>query len=216
MLNILIVDDHPSVMEGTKAMLEKDSSLHAVLSHNPLDVVEMIKNQTFDVLLFDLHMPGMNGIELTKAVLSEDPDAVILIYTGVDISPHFNKLMEAGVSGFLSKTATQEQLITAIRCAGRREAVIPFQLLKELRKDSYKLSDAEEADDIAFSTKDRVLLKELAKGKSNREMAEKLIMSQRSLEYGLTRLFQKLKVRSRIEAVSKAKQVGILMDEDFI
>lgn len=74
-------------------------------------------------------MPKMNGIELTKMILEFDPDANILIYTGYDVISHFNLLTDAGASGFISKTCTREQLLTAIRCSLRDEAVIPIQLL---------------------------------------------------------------------------------------
>lgn len=215
-MKILIVDDHPSVMEGTKVMLEKEPDFEITLCQSPSQAQTIIRQQPFDIMLFDLYMPEMNGIELTRAVISLVPDAIVLIYTGSDIATLFNKMIEAGASGFISKTATQEQLVTVIRCAARKEAVIPFSLLRELRRDTFRLSEVEEEGKVALNDKDQLLLREIAKGKGNREMAENMLMSQRSLEYALTRLFQKLKVSSRIQAVERAKELGILLHDDFI
>ncbi len=93
-------------------------------------------------------MPKLNGIELTKLILQKDPDAVVLIYTGFDIVAHYNLLIESGVSGFISKTATKEQLITAIRCALREEVVIPLQLLKQLKRIDASPSSSEGQHDL--------------------------------------------------------------------
>jgi len=143
------------------------------------------------------------------------PDAVILIYSGFEIAPHFNLLMEAGVSGFISKTSTRDELIIALRCAARRQAVIPMWLLKQLRRHEIKVQGNNELDTTTFTQEEDRLLRELAKGKSNKEISQTLMISQRSLEYGLTDLFQKLKVSSRVEAIKRAKALGILPAEDL-
>ena len=78
-------------------------------------------------------MPNLNGLEVTKGILKHDPDAAIIIYTGFDIEPHFNLLLENNISGIISKTASKEQMITTIRCAKRKEVVIPLGLFRQLR-----------------------------------------------------------------------------------
>lgn len=216
MIRILIVDDHPSVMEGTRAMLQKASDMDVTICSSAKEALGLIGGEPFDILLFDLYMPEMNGLDLAKTVLASHPEAVILIYTGYDITPHFNMFMEAGISGFVSKTATQEQLFTAIRCALRGEVVLPLNLLKELRREMV-MPGADKPDASAQVTpKDTEILKHLAKGLSNREIAERMLMSQRSLEYNLTQMFQKLGVKSRVEAVVRAKELRIVLSDDFI
>ncbi|HVJ48364.1 response regulator transcription factor, partial [Desulfitobacterium sp.] len=125
MIEILLVDDHPSVGEGTKSMIEQKSDMKVTVVTSSTDALEVLKSRTFDVLMFDLNMPVINGLELTRRVVAINSDIPILIYTGYDISSYFNILIEARVSGFISKTASREQLVTAIRCALRGEAVIP-------------------------------------------------------------------------------------------
>ncbi|WP_047150380.1 response regulator transcription factor [Aneurinibacillus tyrosinisolvens] len=216
MIRILLVDDHPSVMEGTKMLLEQEEDIKVFLAYSGKEALEMSKAQQFDVMLFDLHMPDINGVDLAKQVLSIVPDAIILIYTGFEFKNHFNLMIEAGISGFILKTANKEQLVMAVRCALLGEVILPLSLVKQLRRTTVHISEAKSGVETqAISNKEHEILKEIAKGKSNKEIAETVIMSQRSLEYCLTNLFQKLNVKSRIEAAIKAKEMGLLTDTDF-
>jgi two-component system, NarL family, competent response regulator ComA len=216
MIKILLVDDHPSVMEGTKMLLEQEEDMNVSLAYSGEQALEMATTQPFDVMLFDLHMPDMNGIDLAKQVLSVQPDAVILIYTGFESKNLFNLLIESGISGFMLKTVNKEQLVRNVRCALQGEVILPLSLVKQLRRTTFHESDSKkEIDAEAISNKEYNILKEIAKGKSNKEIAENLLISQRSLEYSITNIFQKLNVKSRIEAAMKAKQIGLLSDQDI-
>lgn len=218
MIDILLVDDHPAVMEGTKMILELEGDMVVHLANSAEGVLEMVESRSFDVMLFDLHIADANGIDLAKQVLRMNSAAIILIYTGYEFNNYFNRMVETGIFGFILKTTNREQLVTAIRCALRGEVILPLSLVKQLRRTTLNESAAanEEQETSTISDKEYEILKEIAKGKSNKEIAEILLMSQRSLEYGLTHLFQKLKVKSRMEAAIKAKQIGILVDADFI
>ncbi|ANY72526.1 DNA-binding response regulator [Paenibacillus ihbetae] len=217
MIEILLVDDHPSVMEGTKMLLEQEQDMRVTLACTPEQAIQLVTSQHFDVMLIDMHMPGMNGIDLAKRILELMPDAIMLIYTGFEVGYHFNLIMDAGLSGFVLKTAGKEQLVTAVRCALRGEVVLPLGLVKQLRRTTGTvLERAPGSQAQSITNKEYDILKEIARGKSNKEIAGTIMMSQRSLEYCLTSLFQKLSVKSRIEAAMKAKQLGILSDVDFV
>lgn len=214
-MEILLVDDHRSVVEGTKMLIESEPDMSVTVETDVFVVTDLIRLKQFDVILFDLYMPNINGADLAHKVLEVVPDAIILIYSGFDIAPHFNLLMESGVSGFISKTSAREQLIQAIRCAARKEAIVPMQLLKQLRRQEIVVQGDKENEKTTFGKKEEKLLRELAKGHSNKEISKTLLISQRSLEYSLTELFQKLNVNSRVEAIKKAKHLGILPTEDL-
>lgn len=216
MYHILLVDDHPSVMEGTKMILEQEGDLMVTLANSGDKALSLVEGQHFDVMLIDLHMPDVNGIDLAKKILAVVPDAVILTYTGYDFSSHINLMIEAGIGGLVHKTSNKEQLVTAVRCALRGEVVLPISLLKQMRRMTGQgLEDTIDTEASSITGKEYKILKYIAKGKSNKEIAEEVIMSQRSLEYCLTNLFQKLNVKSRIEAAMKAKNLGLLSDLDF-
>jgi len=219
MIKILLVDDHPSVGEGTKHMIEQEEDMVVTAIHSAGEALQLIKTQSYDLMLFDLNMPVISGLELSKRVISMDPNTIILIYTGYEIGPHFNMLIEAGVSGFINKASTREQLIDAVRCALRGDAVIPISLLKQLRRNEIRVKKAEDnqhIEEVSINEKEQEILQEVANGKSNKEIAAQLLMSQRTVEYNLTRIFEKLSVRSRSEAVSVAKKIGLIQNEEFI
>ncbi|MFC4387856.1 response regulator [Gracilibacillus marinus] len=216
MINVLIVDDHLAVGQGTKAIIEQEEDIEATIIIDSDQVLDIIKVNTFDIYLIDLYMPKVNGIELTKIIMQVDPDAKILIYTGFDLIAHYNLLVEAGVAGFISKDTTEEQLITAIRCAMREEAVIPLSLLRQLRRTEVRPSSDEglqNLGDITLSSKEQEILDGISKGLTNKVIAMNLSMSQRTIEYHLTKIFSKLNVGSRTEALLKAKEFGLLSEQ---
>jgi two-component system competent response regulator ComA len=210
MIHILIVDDHHLVGEGTKKMLEAEQDFWAELVTSSAEVEQIIEQRTYDVYLFDLYMPNLNGIELSKRILQKQPNAKIVIYTGYEIGPFFNHLIESGITGFVSKTATSEQLITAIRCALRDEAVIPVHLLRQLHLCEVKANIAESEKYVALSQLEQEILIEVANGLSNKDIAKKHHISQRSVERHLSRIFTKLHVSSRLEAIRKGEKLGLI------
>jgi two-component system, NarL family, competent response regulator ComA len=146
-------------------------------------------------------------------VLAIDPNANILIFSDFDHYPYLDLLMESGAVGFIPKIATKEQLIRAIRCALNREVIVPYSWLKDIyngekpwvKRKMYK-------DKISLTDKEKNIMKELIKGKTNKEMAQTLFMGQRSFEYSLTKIFRKLGVQTRVEAVVKVKEMGLIED----
>lgn len=218
LIRVLLVDDHPSVGEGTKNMIEQEDDMNVTVVTSSVKALELLGEEAFDIMLFDLNMPVINGLELTRRVIAINSDTPILIYTGYDISSHFNLLIEAGISGFISKTISHEQLIIAIRAALRGEALIPISLLKQLKRMDTRIviSESEKSvEDISINQKEQEILQEVARGKSNKEVAQNVLMSQRTVEYHLTRIFGKLNVRSRAEAVVEAKRLGLVHDKEF-
>ncbi|MFD0588867.1 response regulator [Paenibacillus sp. GCM10027627] len=216
MIRILLVDDHPSVGEGTKTMIEQDDDMKVTVALSALEALDKVHMEPFDIILCDLNMPGISGLELTKRLIQNDPERKVVIYSGYEIGTHFNLLVESGVSGFISKTASREQLHNSIRCALRGEAVIPISLLKQLRRHEVSISRPElSIEDVSINEKEMTILHEVAAGVSNKELAIMLHVSQRNVEYQLTKIFEKLNVRSRSEAIREAKRLGLISMEQY-
>jgi two-component system, NarL family, competent response regulator ComA len=215
MVNILIVDDHLSIIEGTKMLLEQEPDFKITVENSSLNAMNLIKLNHYDALLFDLYMPHLNGLELAKQALAYNPDLTVLIYTGFDIKPHFNLLVEAGVAGFLSKTSSRDELVTNIRCALKKQVVLPLSLVRELRRPGIIADSSTSNERVILTTNEEQILIELSKGKSTREIASTLAMSQRSLEYNLTTLYQKFGVRTRVDTIAKAKKLGLIPEEEL-
>ncbi|MWC29999.1 response regulator transcription factor [Paenibacillus sp. MMS18-CY102] len=219
MIRVLLVDDHPSVGEGTRHMIEQDPDIKVTIVFSGMEALNKLEQESFDLMLFDLNMPVISGLELTKRVTLANADAIVLIYTGYDLASHYNMLMDSGVSGFISKAATREQLVTAIRCALRGEAVVPVHLLKQLRRSEVRFQQTDgngkTVEEVSINEKEQLILREVASGGSNKEIAAKLFISQRTVEYNLTRIFEKLGVRSRSEAIVEANRLGLINERDL-
>ncbi|MCU5461494.1 response regulator transcription factor [Bacillus cereus] len=213
MISVLVVDDHVAVGLGTKALIERYDDIKADVLHNSEEVSKFIQNKQYDVYLIDLQMPKINGMVLSKYILNVQPEAAILIFTGFDVLAHYNLLIDNGVLGVLSKTSSEEQVINAIRHAVKKEVVLPYQLVRQLRIteniSNMGIEDGPERT-VSLNKEEKKILVEVSNGKTNRELAEILNLSQRSVEYKLTDIFHKLQVSSRMEAVQKAQELGII------
>ncbi|HDR8261915.1 TPA: response regulator transcription factor [Bacillus cereus] len=219
MISVLVVDDHVAVGLGTKALIEKYDDMNVEVVHDSTEVEQLLKGKTYDVYLIDLQMPNINGLDLSKKIINLHPDASILIFTGFDIFSHYNLLMENGVLGVLSKTSSEEQVITSIRHAVKKEVVLSYQLVRQLRiKEAISNitnKDGAITNQISLNEDEKRILIEVSKGRTNKELAEILNLSQRSVEYKLTDIFHKLKVSSRMEAVQKAKELWLIPSLDL-
>ncbi|QTL52731.1 MULTISPECIES: response regulator transcription factor [Priestia] len=209
MINILIVDDHPAVAQGTKFILEQNGKVKAHIINDPFEVLENISENEYDIVILDLHMPGLNGIDLAK-LINQKSKAKIIIYTGYDVENYFNLLIESGVIGFVSKASSANGLINAVNGALNDEAVIPVTLLRQLRRTSLKIQGDQMNIDVTINEEEQTILIEIEKGSTNREISQKLHVSQRTIEHRLTSIFQKLNVNSRVQAVLKAKELGLI------
>lgn len=214
MISVLVVDDHMAVGLGTKALIEKYEDMQVDFRQDSKEIEELLTYKKYDVYIIDLQMPEINGLELAKSILSIHTEAAILIFTGYDVDSHYNILMENGILGVLSKTSSESQVITAIRHAVKKEVVLPYQFVRQLRivasLSNVKKEGVEGKAYVPLNEIEKQIIIEVSKGKTNKELAGVLNLSQRSVEYKLTDIFSKLHVSSRMEAVQKAKQLGII------
>ena len=125
MISVLVVDDHVAVGLGTKALIERYDDIEADVFHDSEEIREVMHNKQYDVYLIDLQMPKINGLELSKYILSVQPEAAILIFTGFDVLPHYNLLIDNGVLGVLSKTSSEKEVVNAIRHASTANGIQP-------------------------------------------------------------------------------------------
>ena len=209
MITILVVDDHSIVGEGTKTLLESEPDFRVDFFGSSTEAINIIREKKHDVYLLDLDMPELSGIALTKEILTRNLDAKVLIYTGHDLLSHFNYLVQEGVSGFVSKSSSTQQLIRTIRGVIDGQAVIPLELLYELRRTQNNKC-TEIGREINLTEKEEEILMKVAEGLSNEKIAEDIFMSRRTVERHLTNIFKKLNVSSRVEVIAKARLLGLI------
>lgn len=198
MVNILLVDDHYLVGEGTKGMLEEeDFSVHYVSVASK--VLEF--DRKFDLYIIDIHMPDMSGIELAKKLLEKDKQTKVILYTGFPNHESLHLFTDIGISGVISKTATASELISLIHSVLTGYTIVPLSIFQV---------DPINTNIKGFTEKELNILKYISEGLINKEIAAKLFLADRSVEYRLTKIYRKLGVSTRSEAVKKAIDLKLL------
>jgi two-component system competent response regulator ComA len=209
MISILIVDDHPVLGAGTKRLIDQENDMKATFVMSGQEALQKMKDEEFDLFIYDMHLPELDGLHLARQTTSNAP---ILIYSGFDLTSYLSLLIQAGVVGIINKTSSPQQLIRSIRDALEGTASIPFSLFKQMSivEGFSKTPDEAAPELIPLSAKEISILERVLEGKSNKELAELFYISQRTVEYHLTNIFIKLKVHSRAEAVVAAQKQCLL------
>ena len=206
MIRVLLVDDYRVLTSGMKEILKK-YNMEVIVCHEGNEALDLLKNQEvhIDVFLYDLKMPGMNGLELSLKTLEIEPQSkIIIMFSGDEIHSYFNKLIEAGVKGFIDKSYTDSMIASSILLCLKGAVLFPDGLLQKLRLDS-DLSVDEHLTDTELD-----ILQKVASGKTNKEIAADLQMSTRNVEYHLSKIYKKLKVTSRYCAVKKGTMLNLI------
>nr|MDH3174964.1 response regulator transcription factor [Bacillus pumilus] len=213
MKKILVIDDHPAVMEGTKSILESDQQL-SVDCLSPDAEAAFLKTHDFsiyDVILMDLNLGDINGMDIAKQILETNQQVKIIIYTGYEVDDYFEEAIRVGLHGAISKTETKDKIIEYIHRTLQGEVVIQLSYLKKLiSQQQEKPEQAQQTDHELLTERECLILREVEKGYTNQEIADVLHLSKRSIEYSLTSIFNKLNVGSRTEAVLIAKSESVL------
>jgi len=211
MINILVVDKHELVGEGIKNILSSEPKFNVELMACSEKAYKVISKKKYEVYIFDLNMPKMNGLELAKNVLVNKPDAKVIILTDSEVSSYINDFIDHGVSGFISKFYSKDQLIRSVWSTIEGQVTIPIALFAQLRLAEYEV-ELENGKKITLTEKEQEILVEVSKGLSNKETAENVYMSKRNLERNLTTIYKKLRVDSRGEALVRAFELGLIPD----
>ncbi|MFJ7734006.1 response regulator [Lysinibacillus sp. NPDC097231] len=203
MIDILIVDDHPVVLDGTKTLLQDLTDVRIDTEQDSAAVLSRMDAQSFRLFLIDINMKPINGIQLSEMIKKKQPEALILLYTGYELSDYYELLVEKKIDGLLSKLATKEQVIQTIQAALRGEILLSADFLDFVQQRS-NLPNVQK--DILLSDKEQEILQLVAQGCTNKAIASAIGVTQRTVENYLSKLFVKLNVESRAEAVIVAKE----------
>ncbi|APH03859.1 response regulator transcription factor [Bacillus weihaiensis] len=212
MLYILVIDDHPAVREGTKAILEAEEGVKVDCLAPPytIEVLKKIDFSQYDVLLMDLNLGDVNGMDLSVEILRLSTKSKIILYTGYDVEDYFEEALQIGIYGAVSKTESKDKLLDYIRHAIEGEIVLSYDYFKKVLTQNEIHTKKKETHEYIFSDREVAILQEVEKGLTNQEIADSLHLSKRTIEYSLTAIFNKLNVSSRTEAVLIAKSKGLL------
>jgi len=209
-IKILIADDHPVVREGLFAMLSREHDFYVVgEASDGVEAVDKAQQLSPDVVLMDLRMPEIDGVEAMRQIKSVRPDIKFIILTTYSDDEYIFRGIEAGARAYLLKDAPREELFKAIRAVHRGESliqpVIASRLLDRFTELSRRAPSGEE-----LSQRELEVLQLMAKGTANKEIGVQLSITQSTVKTHVTSIFQKLGVSDRTEAVTQALKRGII------
>ena len=204
-ITILIVDDHPVVRDGLRGMFANEDGFEVVgEAGNGRDAVDRALAFHPDVILMDLRMPEMSGVSAIKELAEKKVESRVLVLTTFDTDSDVLPAIEAGATGFLLKDAPREELLRAVRAAARGEAVLSPRVGARL------LDQVREPGKEAVSQRELEVLRLVASGSTNREVAERLFISEATVKTHLLHIYSKLGVNDRAGAVGAAFESGLL------
>ena len=216
-IRIVIADDHALVREGTRQILEDHPGLEVVgEAQDGEEAVAIVSRLQPDVVLMDIAMPKLNGIEATRLIKKESPATSVLILTAYDDDQYIFALLDAGAAGYLLKNVRGEELAQAVRAVAEGESVLHPAIAAKVIKRYTSLSRAPVQEEVdSLSDRESEVLAMAARGLSNKMIARELSLSDRTVQVHLSNVFGKLGVASRTEAVITALQRGLLRLEEI-
>ncbi len=211
MVRVLIADDHPVFRFGLRTLLKADPMMEVVgEATNGEDAITQAFSLQPDVILMDLNMPGMSGIEAARRILAEHPEVHILVLTMFDDDDSVFAAMRSGARGYLLKGAEGGETLQAIRVVSTGEAIFSPTIAGRLMQyfgAPRPLSPSQPFPDL--TEREREVLALIAQGFTNQTIAERLVISPKTVRNHISSIFSKLQVTSRLEAILRAKDAGM-------
>ena len=213
MTTVLLADDQDLVREGLRMLLDADADIEVVSeARDGVEAVTLTRDLDPDVVLMDIRMPRLDGIEATRRLVGEGVRSRVVVLTTFDLDEYVYRAMLAGATGFLLKDATREQLVGAVRSAAAGETMlapaVTRRLIEEYCRRPTVAPDAETLDRLTARERDVLLL--VARGRSNAEIAQELFLGETTVKSHLARVFDKLGCRDRVQAVIWAYEHGLI------
>ena len=211
-LRVLIADDHTLFREGVRKLLEDQPDIEVVgEASDGREAVRKVSTLRPDVVLMDIAMPSLNGLEATRQIKRDHPEVSVLVLTMYDHEEYFRQVLEAGASGYIIKRAATSDLVAAIFAVYNGEAVLSPSITRLLLEDYFRReSNKSETDPDLLSPREREILQLIAEGKTSREIAEILHLSIKTVQSHRTSLMQKLDLHDRGDLIKYAIQKKII------
>ena len=215
MIDVVLADDQALVRGGFRALIDSEDDMRVVAeAATGDDAVRLALEHLPDVVLMDIRMPGMDGLEATRRILADaaDPPRVLMLTT-FDLDQYVYAALSAGASGFLLKDVTPEQLTAAVRLVRSGDALLAPSITRRL-VERFARRDEETAavhrDLAALTPRELEVLQLLARGLSNAELAAELTLSEATVKTHVARILGKLQLRDRVQAVVVAYETGLV------
>ncbi|WP_276358347.1 response regulator [Cohnella caldifontis] len=209
-VKVLLVDDHEMVRIGLAAVLGTEDGIEVVgEAGNGMEGLRLAREYKPDVVLMDLVMEGMDGIETTRRLTEEMPECRVIVLTSFLDDEKMYPVIEAGAFSYLLKTSRASEIADAIRAAARGQSVLESQVASKMMNRFRRPAQAESLPHEELTEREMEVLQLIAQGKSNQEIADELFIGIKTVKYHLTNLFGKLGVEDRTQAAIYAHRHGL-------
>lgn len=211
-IRLLVVDDHPVVRAGIIGVLDDEPDLEVVgEAADGESAIGVARAVQPDVVLMDLRMPGAGGAATTVALLAAVPETRVLVVTSYDTDDEILNAIDAGASGYVLKTAPADEILESVRRVAAGEvALAPAVAARLVEQTRRARAPQPEQTGPALSTREGEVLRLVAQGKSNSAIGRELFIGEATVKTHLSHIFEKLEVRDRTRAVTKAMELGLL------
>jgi DNA-binding NarL/FixJ family response regulator len=209
-LRVLIADDHPVFRGGLRALLATNPDIEIVAeATDGTEAIAVAASEQPDVVLMDLHMPGCDGVEATRAILEADPHIAVLVLTMFDDDDSVFAAMRAGARGYLLKGTNQADIVRAVHAVGAGGAMFGPAVAQRVLDYFAHARSGPAAAFPQLSDREREILDLLAQGLSNSRIAARLSISEKTVRNHVSNIFTKLAVADRAQAVVRAREAGL-------
>ncbi|HSB38047.1 MAG TPA: response regulator transcription factor [Gaiellaceae bacterium] len=214
-IRVLVADDQAMVRAGFRMLLGEEEDIEVVAeAENGLEAVEKAARFGPNVVLMDIRMPELDGLQATRRILAADPSARVLVLTTFDLDEYIYEALQAGASGFVLKDDPPEQLLAAIRTVAAGDALLSPAVTKRVIKEFTRIPQPTPPKGLEeLTAREREVLTLIAAGRSNAEIAQELFISETTVKTHVTHVLQKLDLRDRVQAVVLAYQAGLVETE---
>jgi len=214
-VRVLVADDQSMVRAGFRMLLGREQDIEVVAeASNGLEAVEKAARFQPSLILMDIRMPELDGLEATRRILAADPQARVLILTTFDLDEYVYEALRVGASGFVLKDDPPEQLIAAIRTVSEGDALLSPTVTRRVINAFTRLPRRDPPGALAeLSDRERDVFRLIARGLSNAEIGAELFISETTVKTHVTHILQKLDLRDRVQAVVLAYQTGFFEPE---
>ena len=213
MITVVIADDQEMIRVGLRVMLEAHGLTVVAEAADGRSAIEQVRRHRPDVVLMDIRMPVLDGIAATAQIVREDLPTRVLVLTTYDLDDLVYRALQQGAAGFLLKSTPVDRLIQGIEVVAAGEALLSPSLTRRLIEQHLSRPSPSRADDAleALTDREREVLELIARGRSNHEIAERLIVSTATVKTHVNRIFTKLCLTSRVQAVVLAYETGLVV-----
>ncbi len=211
-IRVVVADDQAMVRAGFRLLLAGESDIEVVgEAGNGLEAVDKVARLRPNVVLMDIRMPELDGLEATRRILGSNDATKVLVLTTFDLDEYVYEVLRAGASGFVLKDDPPEQLLTAIRVVARGEALLsPAVTQRVIRRFTRLARPASPRGFDELTEREVDVFRLMARGRSNSEIGDELFISETTVKTHVTHILQKLQLRDRVQAVVLAHEAGLL------